>query len=160
MEFLASPPAEYRGSTSDDVAVRYLGRASDGSAQLQLNLRTPDRLEYDLPATARQLAAVDAIFPHVPSTVSQSQAHAILCYRDYSKAVIDRVLPSLRLEDRDLWLVIIATLVSHDERIAKDVRRWSDDRFIQARSEPRIITTKHFKGLMMICRDLGKAMSL
>lgn len=158
MEFSAIPPREYRGSTGDEVAVRYMGLADDGSLQLQLNLRTPDKERYDSRPTERQLSAVSAIFPHVPPTISYSQAHAILCYRDYARAVVARVLPSRSIADRELWIVIIATLVSHDERIAKDVRRWSDDRFLEARSDPRIITTKHFKDLILICRDLNEAM--
>ena len=95
----------------------------------------------------------------MPANISDSQAHAILCYRDYAKAVVARVLPNNEAADRELWIVIIATLVSHDERIAKDVRRWSDDRFFEARSDPRIITTKHFKDLMRICHDLSQAFS-
>ena len=86
------------------------------------------------------------------------QAHAILCYRDYARAVIDRVLPDVAASQQQLWLVIIATLVSHDERIAKDVRRWSEDRFHNARSDPRVVNTKHFNDLILICRELGRAM--
>ena len=158
MEFRQHPPREYRGSTSNDVAIRFIGKRPDGTVDLQLNVLTPEMPDDDPPATERQLAAVADIFPHIPPTISSMQAHAILCYRDYARAVIDRVLPDVAASQQELWLVIIATLVSHDERIAKDVRRWSGDRFHNARSDPRVVNTKHFNDLILICRELGRAM--
>ncbi|MBA3406036.1 MAG: hypothetical protein H0U13_15375 [Gemmatimonadaceae bacterium] len=159
MDFRAKRPIDYKGSTSDDVAIRYIGKSRDGRVDLQLNVRTPDTPDDDPVASNRQVSAVNALFPHIPSDIGSMQAHALLCYRDYARTVVDRVLTDVRGTERDLWIVIIATLVSHDERVAKDIRRWSDDRFREARNDPRITTTKHFKDLMMICRHLEKAMS-
>ncbi len=158
MEFRQHPPLEYRGSTSGDVAIRVLGKRSDGTVDLQLNVQTPDTPDDDPPATDRQIAAVANLFPHISPTIGRMQAHAILCYRDYAWAVIDRVLPDVATSQKHLWVVIIATLVSHDERIARDIRRWSDDRFRYARSDPRVVNTKHFNDLIIICRELAKAM--
>ena len=154
------PPREYRGSTSAEIAVRYLGRSSDGRVNLQLNVTVPETPDDDPPPTSRQIQAVQQLFPHVPGTISFGQAHAILCYRDYANAVIDRVLPDLDEDSRHLWLNIIATIVSHDERIAGDVRRWSGDRFKQARGDPRIVKTKHFRDLIVTCRDLAREMGM
>ena len=108
------------GSTSNEFAIRYFGKRPDGTVQLQLNVRAPEAPDYDLPATERQLAAVAELFPHIPPTIGSMQAHAILCYRDYARAVIERVLPDVAADDQKLWLVIIATLASRDERIAKN----------------------------------------
>lgn len=160
MDFRPGPPKYYRGSTTSDVAVRFLGRDSAGNADLQLNVRVPETPDDDPNATDRQLNAIAAFFPHIPSTISFGQAHALLCYRDYAQAVVDRVLPEQNGESRKMWIAVIATLVSHDDRVAKDVCSWSDDRFRRARLDSTVIRTKHFNDLMIVCRDLAKDMDL
>lgn len=131
-----------------------------GGVDLQLNVRVPETPDDDPEANQLQLEAIAALFPHIPPTIGFGQAHALLCYRDYARAVVDRVLPEQGRESRQMWIAVIATLVSHDDRIAKDICKWSDDRFRLARSDPKVIRTKHFNDLIIVCRDLAKQMTL
>ena len=160
MEFRPNPPKDYRGATDDEVAVRIFGRdKTNGRWDIQLNVKAPESPDDDPNPSEQQSDAVARIFPHIPrEAISEQQAHALLCYRDYAKAVVERVIPDFTENDRQIWTIIIATLVSHDERVAKDVRKWSEDRFRLARSDDRIVTTKHFADLVVICRQIAKEM--
>ncbi|WP_151974282.1 hypothetical protein [Erythrobacter sp. EC-HK427] len=160
VSYLDGPPLEYRGSIDTDVAVRIFGFNEDGTVDLQLNLSVPEAKPDDPEPSPAQIESVQRFFPHVPATISSRQAHAILCYRDYARAVADEVAPYMEFSRKGVLIQIIATLVSHDERIAKDVRSWAERRFIQHSGDPRIKTTKHFKNLASICAQVVKDIAL
>jgi hypothetical protein len=146
------PRAGYSGPLDDSVAVRVLIADRDTRrVDIQINVRVPDAKKYDLGPTERMREAVRALFPHLPDTLMASQCHAILSFREYARAIIDRVLGS-NDHNRRLWEVLIATLVSHDDEIAQDVIRWSDRRWRKGSDAIRIMQTKNFSHILDECR--------
>ena len=128
LEFRLNPPEGYSGSTSLDVAIRVLGRDSNGRWDIQLNVRAPDAPDHDPCASPAQIEAIHQYFPHIPDTISAKQAHALISYCEYGRAFAEELLADLSGRERYQWQLIVATLVSHDSHASAMVLEWNNQR--------------------------------
>lgn len=118
--------------------------------------KVPEPTNHDFSGTERQLDAIKRLFPQIDIELTDSQCNALLSYRDYGAAVVER----LRITGmRETWIRIIATIVSWHEDIAQSVVKWSNDRFFDSRGEPRIRSTKFFDRICAECRAIEDDMA-
>jgi hypothetical protein len=151
------PPPGYSGPLDGNVAIRVLIADPDTHrVDIQITVRVPEAKKYDPEPTERMREAVRALFPHLPDTLTDSQCHAVLTFRDYARAVVEKVL-GLDAPNRKLWETLIATLVSHDDEVAQDVIRWSDRRWRKGSDAVRIMQTKNFVRILNECRVIEES---
>jgi hypothetical protein len=155
--FTVSPSGRVTGDTKVPVIMSYPD-SKDREVEFQLNPSIPDPTDYDSPATPAQIKAVQDFWPHFPDNLTFTQCHATLCYRDYAIAFIDIFMPTREEKNYEMWLRIVATLVSHNEIVSKDVRRWSERRWRQSLDTARIKITKHYKDLCETCHQINNTM--
>jgi hypothetical protein len=155
MEFRLNPPDGYKGSTSLDVAVRVMGRDQDGNWDIQLNIRAP-QTEDEEHSSPEQMAAVRVYFPHIPESISREQAHAMICYCEYAGTFSRELLVSLTDKYRAMWILIIATLVSHDKNAADEVLEWARKRYQLGSAIVTPTTPSFFDDLVQTCRIIDQ----
>jgi hypothetical protein len=155
MEFRLNPPGGYQGSTSLDVAVRVLGRDQDGNWDIQLNIRAPETQDEEL-CSSRQIDAVRTYFSHIPETISHQQAHAMICYCEYAGAFSRELLGGLTDKYKSMWVLIIATLVSHDQNAAMEIVDWAKNRHQFGSNIVTAATPVFFDDLVQTCRVLDQ----
>lgn len=127
MEWSNSPPPEYKGLLSTDVALRILGKAEDGRWDIQLNLSapTPDDSKR---AEQTQIDSIHDLFPHIPKNIAFNQAHEIICYCEFARLFVSERLADLPEPAVEMWQKIVATLVSHDRGVGSEIVDWVSDR--------------------------------
>ncbi|MGF1550389.1 MAG: hypothetical protein ACFBQW_07675 [Sphingomonadaceae bacterium] len=93
----------------EDRPVRILGYDStDGTLDIFVIPRVPDPVRDGCPATERQLQAVKKLFPHIDVELTGNQCNALLSYRNYARAFVDR-LGIVNM--RETWTILVIAIV-------------------------------------------------
>lgn len=123
--------------------VQYAGDDEVGDPLFDMPLTIPDPHEFDPPPTARMMAAIEELFG-MPLELTDSQAHAILCARDYGRQCVAKVMPFHRREIRDLFSKLVMIFVLAEPDRLTDVKAWSARRFDRQPDGAAVARTKRF----------------
>lgn len=105
-----------------------VGRNERDDWRFRINMTPPDPLPDDTDATPAQMSAITAFYdcgPNGPPSLSRSQAHALLCYRDYARAVVDEISPGIEVSVARAVAQYLAAFISGDSSVALEVVAWS-----------------------------------
>ena len=131
---------------SERPFIDFDGRDENGSPFFHVYIKVPDPVPFDTQPTEYQRTAIIQFYSD-QYDVTASQAHAMLCFRDYGKLLAERIAGWRPTGLQNLLSHFVAAIISHNHAVAKDVIAWSDKRHRNG-SEPVIARTKHFQWIV------------
>ena len=105
----------------------------------------PDPARFDPRLTSKQAGAIADFYGEAFPPVTATQAHALLSYRTYGRAVAGKVAPRASARVRGFLAHFVAAIVSQDDAVAADVVAWSDRAFDRGSERSSVGATKHFR---------------
>jgi len=123
--------------------VSYVGDDERGNPVFDMPLTVPEPKELDPPPSQRMTAAIIDLFG-IPLDLTGSQAHAVLCCRDYGRACVSRLMPTHPRAIRDLFSKLVLVYILADADRLADVLAWSHRRFDRQPDGAAIARTKRF----------------
>ena len=92
-------------------------------------LHVPGAFPYDPPASEAQIASIVALFGPLETKLTSDQAGALLDYRDFVLAFIERVRPGYRFKDNAPLAVPVISYISRRRFLAEPVVQFMRARF-------------------------------
>lgn len=123
------------------------GISSTGAPEFAVQLFLTDPDSSNVPPTDRMVRAVRNFYLIPLDNLNYEQAHALLCFRDYSELAVEEIYPHLSDEGKALVARLFAIFISADDALTKSVIRWSEINFTKGVADPTVKRTKSLSKL-------------
>ena len=139
--------------------VRIRGQPQAGNVSFECNFVLPEVVD-NLEATSFQIDAVNQSYQRDFPSLTASQAHALLSYREYARLCCDAIFPKYPPGLKRSLSACLAAFISSDAGVAKFATTWSERNFDGGVGSPRVRGTPYFPDMQAFAEYLDGSLSI
>lgn len=111
------------------AAVKFVGVDDSGEPVFDVDFTYPEAKPGERSATSAQRLSVADFYTYLPPDLTFDQAHSLLSYRSFARAVADVGLIQFHERVVALFARLLACHISNDRELARAAIVWSEDCF-------------------------------